>query len=161
MAQFFPDQFTPQKRSTIFIQPKTRQHNPNMFLFMPQIFRHNKFTVEKAEDVLSFRAAPLAQPKKGFRIVCAPFLFHNNDITIRNQKLNDGIQYNSPKYSDSIIGDTCADGFRHSTHSRMMLEGTGHEEELQQTTLKIAEARVNFEKSMDMLYKELILAKNM
>jgi hypothetical protein len=44
---------------------------------MPQIFRHNKFTVEKAEDVLSFRPAPLAQPKKGFRVVCAPFLFHD------------------------------------------------------------------------------------
>jgi hypothetical protein len=132
-----------------------------MFLFMPQIFRHNKFTVEKAEDVLSFRPAILAQPKKGFRVVCAPFLFHNNDITIRNQKLNDGIQYNSPEYSDSTIDDTCADGFQNATHSRMMLEGTGHEEKLEQTTSKIAEARVNFEKSMDMLYKELILAKNM
>jgi hypothetical protein len=132
-----------------------------MFLFMPQIFRHNKFTVEKAEDVLSFRPALLAQPKKGFRVVCAPFLFHNNDITIRNQKLNDGIQYNSPEYSDSTIGDTCADGFQNATHSRMMLEETGHEEKLEQTTSKIAEARVNFEKSMDMLYKELILAKNM
>jgi hypothetical protein len=43
----------------------------------------------------------------------------------------------------------------------MMLEGTGYKEKLEQTTLKIAEARVNFEKSMDMLYKELILAKNM
>jgi hypothetical protein len=42
----------------------------------------------------------------------------------------------------------------------MMLEGAGHEEKLEQTTSKIAEARVNFEKSIDMLYKELILAKN-
>jgi hypothetical protein len=88
-------------------------------------------------------------------------LFYNNDITIRNQKLNDGIQYNSLEYSDSTtIGDTCAGGFQNSTHSRMMLEGTGHKERLEQTTLKIAEARVNFEKSIDILYKELILAKN-
>ncbi|PVH69635.1 hypothetical protein DL98DRAFT_168515 [Cadophora sp. DSE1049] len=113
-----------------------------MFLFMPQTFRHNKFTLEKAEDVLFFRHAPLAQPKKRFRIVCAPFLFHNNDITIRNQKLNDSIQYNSPEYSDSTIGDTCPDGFQSSTHSRKMLEGTGHEEKLEQTTSKIAEANV-------------------
>jgi hypothetical protein len=62
-----------------------------MFLFMPQIFRHNKFTVKKAKDILSFRPTLLAQPKKGFQVVCAPFLFHNNDITIRNQKLNNGI----------------------------------------------------------------------
>jgi hypothetical protein len=62
-----------------------------MSLFMPQIFSHNKFTIEKAKDVLFFRPAPLAQPKKGFRVVYAPFLFHNNDITIRNQKLNNGI----------------------------------------------------------------------
>jgi hypothetical protein len=128
---------------------------------MPQIFRYNKFTVKKAEDVLSFRLALLAQPKKGFRVVCALFLFYNNDITIRNQKLNDGIQYNSPEYSDSTISDMYADGFQNATHSRMMLKGTGHEEKLEQTTSKIAEAKVNFEKSMDMLYKELILAKNM
>ena len=41
-----------------------------------------------------------------------------------------------------------------------MLEGTGHEEKLEQTMSKITKARVNFEKLMDMLYKELILAKN-
>jgi hypothetical protein len=41
-----------------------------------------------------------------------------------------------------------------------MLEGTGYKEKLEQSTSKIAEARVNFEKSMDMLYKELILVKN-
>ena len=82
-----------------------------MFLFIPQIFCYNKFTVEKAEDVLSFRPTLLAQPKKGFRVVCTLFLFYNNDITIRNQKLNNGIQYNSPEYSDSTIGDTCTDGF--------------------------------------------------
>jgi hypothetical protein len=41
-----------------------------------------------------------------------------------------------------------------------MLKGAGHKEKLEQTTLKITEARVNFEKSIDMLYKELILAKN-
>ena len=41
-----------------------------------------------------------------------------------------------------------------------MLEETGHEEKLEQKTSKIAEARVNFENSMDMLYKELISAKN-
>lgn len=132
-----------------------------MFLFMPQIFRHNKFTVEKAEDVLSFRPAPPAQPKKGFRVVCAPFIFHNNDITIRNQKLNGGIPYKSPEYSDSVIGDACANGFQNSANSRTMLEETGHEEKLEQIASKITEARVIFEKSMDMLYKELILAKNM
>jgi hypothetical protein len=132
-----------------------------MFLFMPQIFRHNRFTVEKAEDVLSFRPASPTQPKKGFRVVCVPFLFHNNDITIRNQKQNDGIQYNSPEYSERTIGNTCADGFQNTTQSRMMLEGIGREEKLEQTTSKIAEARVNFEKSMDMLHKKLILAKNM
>jgi hypothetical protein len=83
---------------------------------MPQIFCYNKFIVEKAEDVLSFRLIPLAQLKKGFRVVYAPFLFYNNDITIRNQKLNDSIQYNSPEYnspeySSNTIGDICADGF--------------------------------------------------
>jgi hypothetical protein len=41
-----------------------------------------------------------------------------------------------------------------------MLEGTGHKEKLEQTTSKIAKAKVNFKKSIDMLYKELILAKN-
>jgi hypothetical protein len=98
---------------------------------MPQIFRHNKFTVEKAKDILSFRPAILAQPKKGFRVVCAPFLFYNNDITIRNQKLNNGIQYNSPEYSDSTIYDIYAGGFQNATHSRIMLKGTGHKEKLE------------------------------
>ena len=41
-----------------------------------------------------------------------------------------------------------------------MLKGTGYKEKLEQTTSKIARARANFKKSMDMLYKELILAKN-
>jgi len=58
---------------------------------MLQIFRYNKFTIEKAEDILSFRPIILARPKKGFRVVYALFLFYNNDITIRNQKLNNGI----------------------------------------------------------------------
>ena len=48
-----------------------------MFLFMPQICRHNKFTVEKAEDVLSFRPAPLAQPKKAF----GSFAHHSSSTT--------------------------------------------------------------------------------
>jgi hypothetical protein len=42
----------------------------------------------------------------------------------------------------------------------MMLEGTGHKKNLEQTISKITKARVNFEKSINMLYKELILAKN-
>jgi len=42
-----------------------------------------------------------------------------------------------------------------------MLEGIGHKEKLEQTTSEIAKARVNFKKLIDMLYKELILAKNM
>jgi hypothetical protein len=118
-----------------------------MFLFMPQTFRYNKFTVEKAEDVLSFRPSPLAQPRKGFRVVCAPFLFHNNDITIRNQKLsNDITQYTTPEYSDNTIGDTCVDGFQSSTHKRLMLDGVRREEKLDRTTSKIAEPKVNFEK---------------
>lgn len=41
-----------------------------------------------------------------------------------------------------------------------MLKRTGYKEKLEETRLKIAKARVNFKKLIDMLYKELILAKN-
>jgi hypothetical protein len=41
-----------------------------------------------------------------------------------------------------------------------MLKGTRHKEKLKQTTSKIAKAKVNFKKLINMLYKELILAKN-
>jgi hypothetical protein len=41
-----------------------------------------------------------------------------------------------------------------------MLKRTRHKEKLEQITSKIAKAKVNFKKSIDMLYKELILAKN-
>jgi hypothetical protein len=42
----------------------------------------------------------------------------------------------------------------------MMLGGIGHEEKLEQMTPKIPQAKINFANSMVMLYKELILAKN-
>jgi hypothetical protein len=42
----------------------------------------------------------------------------------------------------------------------MMLEGIGHKEKLKQIALKITKAKVNFKNLINILYKELALAKN-
>ena len=98
-----------------------------MFYFTSQIFHHNTITVDKAEDILHFRPVPAVYPPKKFGVVFAYFIFRNNKITIRNQKLNnEGIQDTSPEYSGSTYGDTCVDGFKNPTYVRLMLEGQSH-----------------------------------
>jgi hypothetical protein len=116
-----------------------------MFHFAPQVFRHNKITMDTIDtkDILSFHPPPAVYPQRRFGIVFAYFIFRNNDITIRNHKLNnDVIQDTSPEYSDSTFSDTRADGFKDSTHGRLMLEGQSHDEKLAQLPANIPEARV-------------------
>jgi hypothetical protein len=113
-----------------------------MFYFAPQIFSHNTITVD-TEDIPSFRPAPAVYPQRRFGVVFAYFIFCNNNITIRNHKLNNnGIQDTSPEYSDSTFGDICADGFKDSTHARLMLEGQSHDEKLAQPMVNIPETKV-------------------
>jgi hypothetical protein len=112
-----------------------------MFHFAPQIFHHNTITMD-TEDILSFRPPPVVYPKRRFGVVFAHFIFRNNNITIRNHKLNNNIQDTSPEYSDSTLGDTCTDGFTNSTHGRLMLEGQTHDEKL---AANILEARAKID----------------
>jgi hypothetical protein len=126
-----------------------------MFSFTPQIICHNTITVDKAEDVLSFRPAPVVHPQTRFGVVFAHFIFRKNKITIRNDKPNnESIQDISPEYSS-----TDTDGSRNPTH-RLMLEGAGRDEKLEQTDLKITAAKVGFQNAMEKLHEELALAKD-
>jgi len=127
-----------------------------MFYFTPQIICHNTITVDKAEDVLSFRPAPVVHPQTRFGVVFAHFIFRKNKITIRNDKPNnESIQDISPEYSSTDTG-----GSKNPTHGRLLLEGAGRDEKLEQTDLKITAAKVGFQNAMEKLHEELTLAKD-
>jgi hypothetical protein len=114
-----------------------------MFYFAPQIIRHNKITMD-TKDILSFYPSPAVSPQRRFGIVFAYFIFRNNDITIRSNKLNNnGIPDTSPEYSESTFGGICADGFKNSKHSRLMLEGQSQDEKLVQPTANEAKVKIN------------------
>src|SRR4051812_32594151 len=96
-----------------------------------------------AEDIFSFRPPPVVYPKRRFGVVFTYFIFRNNNITIRNHKLNNNnIQGTSPEYSGSTFSGTRTDGFTNSTHGRLMLEGQTHDEKL---AANILEARVKID----------------
>jgi hypothetical protein len=127
-----------------------------MFYFTPQIICRNTITVDKAEDILSFRPAPVVHPQTRFGVVFAHFIFRKNKITIRNDRPNiENIQDISPEYS--TVSDTYTDG---SKNPRLMLEGASRDEKLKQTDLKITAAKVGFQNAMEKLHEELTLAKD-
>ena len=112
--------------------------------------------MDKAEDVLSFRPAPVVHPQTRFGVVFAHFIFRKNKITIRNDKPNnESIQDISPEYSSTDTG-----GSKNPTHGRLLLEGAGRDEKLEQTDLKITAAKVGFQNAMEKLHEELTLAKD-
>jgi hydroxyacyl-ACP dehydratase HTD2-like protein with hotdog domain len=130
-----------------------------MFFVTSQIFYHTTFNVDKVEDMASFLPAPVAYPKKRFRVI-TQFIFRHNDVTIRNHKANnESIQDISPEYS-STTSDTYTDRSKNPTNGRLMLEGASLNEKLEQTDLKIAAAKVGFQNAMEKLHGELTLAKN-
>jgi hypothetical protein len=129
-----------------------------MFFVTSQIVRRNTFNVDKVEDMASFLPAPVAYPERKFWVF-TQFIFRHNNVTIRNHKPNnESIQDISPAYS-STASDTYTDGYKNPTNGRLMLEGAGRDEKLEQTDLKIAAAKVGFQNAMEKLHGELTLAK--
>lgn len=130
-----------------------------MVFITSQIFHHNTFNVDKVEDMASFLHVPVAYPKKRVWVI-KQFIFRYNNVMVRNRKANSkSIQDISPEDYIATSG-THTDESENPTQGRLMLEGASRGEKLEQANLKIAAAKVGFQKAMEKLHKELTLAKN-
>ena len=114
-----------------------------MLYFAPKIICHNKITMD-TKDIPSFHRSPAVSPQRRLGIVFAHVIFRNNDITIRNHKLNNNVVPDtSPEYSESTFGGLFADGFKNLKQGRLMLEGQSHDEKLVQPTANEAKVKMN------------------